>query len=168
MFEYVDRRPFTVPCSIVFAMSWLGDHYALQLLSGFCCEPHGLCRKCLEVSYSISSQGLGSFLRFRDLKLRKHIADFDLIDKDRIYKWKGAVTKVEMTKDRFDHKPHLSLLSLSHTSGTFIFNFQNDYLHEFWETGHYLDKTSTHLIQGRGKQRLVILKRIEPNDYFEE
>ena len=33
-----------------------------------CCEPprssHGLCRKYSEVSYSISSQGLGSFFRF--------------------------------------------------------------------------------------------------------
>ena len=42
--------------------------YALQLHSGFCCVPlrssHGLCRKCSEVSYSISSQGLGSFSRF--------------------------------------------------------------------------------------------------------
>ena len=76
--------PFTVPCRIVFAcqrilkcghticvsvsLSWLGDHHALQLHSGFCCEPprslHGLCRKCSEVSYSISSQGLESFSRF--------------------------------------------------------------------------------------------------------
>ena len=69
--------PFTVPCKIVFAMPqdlemkvsvslpWLGDHHVLQLHSGFCCEPprssHGLFRKCSEVSYSISSQGLGSF-----------------------------------------------------------------------------------------------------------
>ena len=57
--------PFTVPCRIVFAMpedlemwpyylsffslSWLRDHHAHQLHSGFCCEPprssHGLCRK---------------------------------------------------------------------------------------------------------------------------
>ena len=76
--------PFTVPCRIVFAMPedlemwpyhlsfhflpWLGDHHALQLHSGFCWEPprssHGLCRKCSEVSYSISSQGLESFSRF--------------------------------------------------------------------------------------------------------
>ena len=76
--------PFTVPCRIVFAMledfemwpyhlsfrflTWLGDHHALQLHSGFFCEPprssHGLCRKCSEVSYSISSQGLVSFSRF--------------------------------------------------------------------------------------------------------
>ena len=45
------------------SLPWLGDHHALQLHSGFCCEPprssHGLCRKCSEVSYSISSQGLG-------------------------------------------------------------------------------------------------------------
>ena len=50
------------------SLPWLGDHYALQLHFGFCCEPphlsHGLCRKCSEVSYSISSQGLGSFSRF--------------------------------------------------------------------------------------------------------
>ena len=47
------------------SLPWLGDHHALQLHSGFCCEPprlsHGLCS---EVSYSISSQGLGSFSRF--------------------------------------------------------------------------------------------------------
>ena len=46
----------------------LGDHHALQLHSRFCCEPpqssHGLCRKCSEVSYSISSQGLESFSLF--------------------------------------------------------------------------------------------------------
>ena len=38
------------------------------LHSGFCCKPsrssHGLCRKCSEVSYSISYQGLGSFSRY--------------------------------------------------------------------------------------------------------
>ena len=32
------------------SLPWLGDHHALQLLSGFCCVPprssHGLCRKC--------------------------------------------------------------------------------------------------------------------------
>ena len=46
---------------------WL-DHHALQLHSGFCCEPprssHGLCKKCSEVSYSILSQGLGLSLDF--------------------------------------------------------------------------------------------------------
>ena len=46
---------------------WLWDHHALQLHSGFCCESprssHGLCRKYSEVSYSISSQGLGFFFR---------------------------------------------------------------------------------------------------------
>ena len=46
---------------------WLGDHHTLQLHSAFYCEPprlsHGLCRKCSEVSYSISSQGRGSFSR---------------------------------------------------------------------------------------------------------
>ena len=50
------------------SLPWLGDHHALQLHSGFCCEPprssHSLYRKCSEVSYSISSQGLGSFSRF--------------------------------------------------------------------------------------------------------
>ena len=50
------------------SLPWLGDHHALQLHSGFCCEPprssHSLCRKCSEVSYSISSQELGSFSRF--------------------------------------------------------------------------------------------------------
>ena len=50
------------------SLLWLGDHHAFQLHSGFCCEPprssHGLCRKCSEVSYSISSQGLGSFSLF--------------------------------------------------------------------------------------------------------
>ena len=76
--------PFTVPCRIVFAMpedlemwpynlsfrffTMVEDHHALQLHSGFCCEPprssHGLCRKCSEISYSILSQGLGSFSLF--------------------------------------------------------------------------------------------------------
>ena len=50
------------------SLPWLGDHQAHQLHSGFCCEPprssHGLCRKCSEVSYSISSQGPGSFSLF--------------------------------------------------------------------------------------------------------
>ena len=50
------------------SLPWLGDHQALQLHSGFSCEAprssHGLCRKCSEVSYSISSQGRGSFSRF--------------------------------------------------------------------------------------------------------
>ena len=50
------------------SLPWLGDHHALQLHFGFCCEPprssHGICRKCSEVSYSISSQGLGSFSLF--------------------------------------------------------------------------------------------------------
>ena len=84
--------PFTVPCRIVFAMPedlemwpyhlsfhfspWLGDHHALQLHSEFCCEPprssHGLCRKCSEVSYSISSQELGSFSRFLLSKSSSH------------------------------------------------------------------------------------------------
>ena len=107
------------------SLPWLGDHHALQVHSGFCCEPlcssHGLCK-----SPSISSQGLGSVSRFLDLRLRKSVVDLDLIDKDRIYKWKGALTKVEMTKDRVDHNTRLSLLSLLHISGTFIFNFRNN------------------------------------------
>ena len=41
------------------SLSWLGDHHALKLHSGFCCEPprssHGFCRKCSEVSYSNQS-----------------------------------------------------------------------------------------------------------------
>ena len=47
------------------SLPWWEDHHVLQLHSGFCCEhprsSHGLCRKCSEVSYSISSQELGSF-----------------------------------------------------------------------------------------------------------
>ena len=50
------------------SLPWLGDHHALHLHSGFSWEPprssHGLCRKCSEVSYSISSQGFESFSRF--------------------------------------------------------------------------------------------------------
>ena len=50
------------------SLLWLGDYHALQLLSGFCCKPprssQCLCRKCSEASYSILSQGLGSFSRF--------------------------------------------------------------------------------------------------------
>ena len=50
-----------------FSLPRLGNHHALQLHSGFCCEPsrssHGLFRKCSDVSYSISSQGFGSFSR---------------------------------------------------------------------------------------------------------
>ena len=50
------------------SLPWLGDHHALQLHSGLCCEPprssHGLCRKCSGVSDSNSTQGLGSFSRF--------------------------------------------------------------------------------------------------------
>ena len=75
--------PFTVPGTIVFAMPedlkmWpyhLSSRFFTMVrrssctpISGFCCEPprslHGLCRKCSEVSYSISSQGLESFSRF--------------------------------------------------------------------------------------------------------
>ena len=47
---------------------WLRHHHALQLQSGFCCDPprssDGLCRKCYEVSYIISSQGLDPSLDF--------------------------------------------------------------------------------------------------------
>ena len=61
---------FEPPCS-----SHVEDYHALQLHSGFCCEPprssHGLCRKCSEVSYSIS-QGLGSFSRFLLSKSSSH------------------------------------------------------------------------------------------------
>ena len=51
--------------------------------------------------------------------------------------------KVEMTKDRVDHKPHLSFLSLSHVRWTFIFifNLRNDDLPRILRTGHYSDKT---------------------------
>ena len=74
--------PFTVPCRIVFTMP--GDlqmwpyHLSFRFFTkvrrspytstAFCCEPprssNGLCMKFSEVSYSISSQGLGSFSRF--------------------------------------------------------------------------------------------------------
>ena len=60
------RCGYTIWVSV--SLPWLGDHHALQLHSGFCCEPlllaHGLCRKYSEVSYSISSQELGYFSRF--------------------------------------------------------------------------------------------------------
>ena len=56
---------------------WLGGHYnVLRLHSGFCCESprssHGLCRKSSEVSYSISSEGLGSFFRVLLSKSSSH------------------------------------------------------------------------------------------------
>ena len=57
-----------IPYWVSVSLPWLGDNHALQLHSGFCYEPprssHGLCRKCSEVSYSIESQGLGSFSQF--------------------------------------------------------------------------------------------------------
>ena len=71
--------PFTVPCRTVFAMPEDLEMWPYRLSFrfftmvrrssctpiAFCCEPprssHGLCRKCSEVSYSISSQGLGTF-----------------------------------------------------------------------------------------------------------
>ena len=50
------------------SLPWLGDHPELQLHVLFCCKPprlpHGLCRKCSEVSYSISSQGLDPSVDF--------------------------------------------------------------------------------------------------------
>ena len=66
-FQRILRCGHTIWVSVF--LPWLGDHQpALQLHSGFCCEPprlsHGLCRKCSEVSYSISSQGLESFSQF--------------------------------------------------------------------------------------------------------
>ena len=68
-----------------------------------------------------------------------------------------------MTKDRVDHKTHLSLLSLSHISGTFIFNFRNDDLPRILGFGQ-------NVIQFKGamKERPVILKRKETKDYFGE
>ena len=58
------------------SLPWLGDHHALQLHSGFFYEPprssHVLCRKCSDVSYSISSQGLWSFSRFLVLRSISH------------------------------------------------------------------------------------------------
>ena len=83
--------PFPISCRIVFAMPedleiWpyrlsfrfftMVRRSSLQLHSGFCCEPprssHGLCRKWSEVSYSISSQELGSFSRFLLSKSSSH------------------------------------------------------------------------------------------------
>ena len=60
-----DRGSRDVAISSVSVSSpWLGDQQALQLHSGFCCDPphlsHGLCRKCSEASFNISSQGIGS------------------------------------------------------------------------------------------------------------
>ena len=79
---------FPVPCRIVFAMPedlkmW-PYHLRFRFFTmirrspctGFCCESprssHGLCRKCSDVSYSISSQGLGSFSRFLLLRSSFH------------------------------------------------------------------------------------------------
>ena len=77
--------PFTIPCRIVFTtpkdleiwlyhlsflfLPMLGDSQRLQLHSRFCCDlpcsSHGLCRKCSEVSCSISiSKGLDPSLDF--------------------------------------------------------------------------------------------------------
>ena len=54
-------------CSHTIWVSISSPCLALQLHSLFCCKPprsaHGLCRKCSEVSYSISSQWLRSFFR---------------------------------------------------------------------------------------------------------
>ena len=84
-------------------------------------------------------------------------------DKDRIYKSKGALTKVDLTKDRVDHKTHLSLLSLSHISGTFLFNFRNDDLPRILGFGQNVIS-----FKGARKQRPVILKRTETKEYFGE
>ena len=73
---------FIVPCRIVFVMPEDFEMWSyclsfrffsmFRLRSSctpiafwFCCNllDHGRCRKCLEASYSISSQGLGSFFR---------------------------------------------------------------------------------------------------------
>ena len=98
--------PFTVPCRIVFAMPEDLEMWPYHLSFRFftmvrrsSCTPIAFwillrtasfvtwsLQEISEVSYSISSQELGSFSRFLDLKLRKHIADLDLIHKDRIYK----------------------------------------------------------------------------------
>ena len=60
------RCGYTIWVSV--SLPWLGDHHAFQLYYRLCCEPprssHGLWRKCSEVSYSISPQGLGSFSQF--------------------------------------------------------------------------------------------------------
>ena len=76
--------PFADPCKIVFAMPEDIEMWPYYLSFRFftivrrsSCTPvafwillrpprssNGLCRKCSEVSYSISSQGLGSFSRF--------------------------------------------------------------------------------------------------------
>ena len=48
-----DLRDVAIPSEFLFSLPWLGDHHALQLHSGYCCEPprlsHGLCRKYSEV-----------------------------------------------------------------------------------------------------------------------
>ena len=69
--------PFSVPCRIVFAMPedlemWLPflseiimhSNCILDSVANLLIRQMGLCRKCSEVSYSISSQGLGSFSLF--------------------------------------------------------------------------------------------------------
>ena len=75
---------------VAVSLPWLGDHHALQLHSGFVCEPHrlshGLCKSPIASHRRLKKCWLGSFSRFLDLKLRKLIVDLDLIDKDRIYK----------------------------------------------------------------------------------
>ena len=68
-----------------------------------------------------------------------------------------------MTKDRVNHKTHLSLLSLSHISGTFIFNFRNDDLQRILGFGQNVTQ-----FKGARKQRPAILKRTETKDYFGE
>ena len=62
--QRISRCGHTIWVSI--SLSWLGDHHALQLYSGFCCKPpsssHGLCMKCSEVSYSISRAWILHFI----------------------------------------------------------------------------------------------------------
>ena len=80
-----------------------------------------------------------------------------------------------MTKDRVDYKPHLSLFSLSHISGTFIFNFRNEDLPRILGKG--IIRTRRYLIQGskettacnfEKKKKKKKKKTTEPKDYFGE
>ena len=70
-----------------------------------------------------------------------------------------------MTKDRVDHKPHLSLLSPTHILAGPLpsaFEMITSHAHGFWETGHYSNKT---LFNSREQENngLYILKRILKN-----
>ena len=109
------------------SLPWLGDHHALQLHSGICCEPlrssHGLCRKCSEVSYSISSQGLGSFSRL--------ISGFEMA------RWlRSKWQRIELTINHICHFFHFRTLAAPLSS-----TFEMMTSHRPWETGHYSDKT---------------------------